>query len=274
MERRRAADEDLLNAQHVEIPETADEFWKLRDELLAQATEQLAQGRPQPGGVHRPRVRAEGRPHRPPRRRQGTQARRARRLGATGVRARDARPHLHGSRCRGRRSPLHRRTSGPEARPDPLAARHRCCAATGSAAAIQIRVGPRDTSGTTGASETDDVDSRYRTASVPSIVNRWHPAPTQRCSAATGMGDDADGSGRGAGELQREIRMVGVCVLVGTCRFRAPSFRTSRRVDRQSARGVRRRGRGNRARPRCVRSAPLLRRSAWCAGDPTAAGQR
>ena len=56
----------------------------------------------------------------------------------------------------------------------------RCCAGDSIIweAAIQIRVGPRDTSGTTGASQTDDVDSRYRTASVPSIVNRWRSAPT------------------------------------------------------------------------------------------------
>src|SRR4029079_11348547 len=40
--RRRAAYEDLLAAQDVEIPDTADEFWNLREELLAQATEMLA----------------------------------------------------------------------------------------------------------------------------------------------------------------------------------------------------------------------------------------
>ncbi|QLL09727.1 ATP-binding protein [Mycobacterium vicinigordonae] len=40
--RRRAAYEDLLTAQDVEIPETADEFWNLREELLAEATEMLA----------------------------------------------------------------------------------------------------------------------------------------------------------------------------------------------------------------------------------------
>ncbi|MGZ6780358.1 MAG: ATP-binding protein, partial [Mycobacterium sp.] len=40
--RRRAAYEDLLTAQDVEIPETAEEFWNLREELLTQATELLA----------------------------------------------------------------------------------------------------------------------------------------------------------------------------------------------------------------------------------------
>src|SRR3954452_17657950 len=42
VERRRAAYEDLLTAQDIDIPETADEFWNLREELLAQATELLA----------------------------------------------------------------------------------------------------------------------------------------------------------------------------------------------------------------------------------------
>ena len=38
MGRRRAAYEVLLTAQDVEIPDTADEFWNLREELLTQAT--------------------------------------------------------------------------------------------------------------------------------------------------------------------------------------------------------------------------------------------
>jgi len=42
VERRRAAYEDLLTAQDVEIPDSADEFWNLREELLTQATELLA----------------------------------------------------------------------------------------------------------------------------------------------------------------------------------------------------------------------------------------
>ena len=40
--RRRSAYEDLLTAHGVDIPETADEFWNLREELLRQATELLA----------------------------------------------------------------------------------------------------------------------------------------------------------------------------------------------------------------------------------------
>ena len=69
------------------IPDTADEFWNLREELAHPGHRAARQARPRPGGVHRRRVRAEGRAHRPRRRRQGTQARRARRLGAAGVRA-------------------------------------------------------------------------------------------------------------------------------------------------------------------------------------------
>ena len=42
VERRRAAYEDLLTGQDIDIPDTADEFWNLREELLAQATELLA----------------------------------------------------------------------------------------------------------------------------------------------------------------------------------------------------------------------------------------
>src|SRR3954471_5931631 len=42
VERRRAAYEDMLTAQDIEIPDTADEFWNLREDLLAQATELLA----------------------------------------------------------------------------------------------------------------------------------------------------------------------------------------------------------------------------------------
>src|SRR4051812_16964038 len=42
VERRRAPYDDLLAAQDVEIPDTADEFWNLREDLLAQATEMLA----------------------------------------------------------------------------------------------------------------------------------------------------------------------------------------------------------------------------------------
>src|ERR1700754_2486194 len=42
VERRRAAYDDMLTAQDVEIPDTADEFWNLREELLTQATELLA----------------------------------------------------------------------------------------------------------------------------------------------------------------------------------------------------------------------------------------
>ena len=38
VERRRTAYEDLLTAQDIEIPDTADEFWNLREELLTQAT--------------------------------------------------------------------------------------------------------------------------------------------------------------------------------------------------------------------------------------------
>ncbi|OBF25060.1 SbcC/MukB-like Walker B domain-containing protein [Mycobacterium sp. ACS4331] len=40
--RRRAAYESLLTAQGLDIPETADEFWNLREELSAQANELLA----------------------------------------------------------------------------------------------------------------------------------------------------------------------------------------------------------------------------------------
>ncbi len=40
--RRRAAYEDLLSAQDIEIPDTADEFWNLREQLLTEATEMLA----------------------------------------------------------------------------------------------------------------------------------------------------------------------------------------------------------------------------------------
>ena len=40
--RRRAAYEDLLTAQGLDVPDTADEFWNLREELLGQATELLA----------------------------------------------------------------------------------------------------------------------------------------------------------------------------------------------------------------------------------------
>ncbi len=42
VERRRAAYDDLLTAQDIEHPDTADEFWNLREELLTQATELLA----------------------------------------------------------------------------------------------------------------------------------------------------------------------------------------------------------------------------------------
>lgn len=42
IERRRAAYEDMLAAQDLEAPDTADEFWNLREELLQQATELLA----------------------------------------------------------------------------------------------------------------------------------------------------------------------------------------------------------------------------------------
>jgi chromosome segregation ATPase len=42
VERRRAAYDEMLTAQDVEIPDTADEFWNLREELLTQATEMLA----------------------------------------------------------------------------------------------------------------------------------------------------------------------------------------------------------------------------------------
>ncbi|KKF02524.1 ATP-binding protein [Mycolicibacterium obuense] len=42
IERRRAAYEDMLAAQDLEVPDTADEFWNLREELLQQATELLA----------------------------------------------------------------------------------------------------------------------------------------------------------------------------------------------------------------------------------------
>ena len=41
IERRRAAYDDMLTAQDIELPDTADEFWNLREELLAQATDQL-----------------------------------------------------------------------------------------------------------------------------------------------------------------------------------------------------------------------------------------
>ncbi|WNG88578.1 SbcC/MukB-like Walker B domain-containing protein [Mycobacterium sp. ITM-2016-00317] len=40
--RRRGAYEDMLAAQGLDIPETADDFWNQREELLAQATELLA----------------------------------------------------------------------------------------------------------------------------------------------------------------------------------------------------------------------------------------
>lgn len=40
--RRRGAYEDMLAAQQLDAPETADDFWNLREELLAQATELLA----------------------------------------------------------------------------------------------------------------------------------------------------------------------------------------------------------------------------------------
>ncbi|ABM12007.1 ATP-binding protein [Mycolicibacterium vanbaalenii] len=40
--RRRGAYEDMLAAQQLDVPETADDFWNLREELLAQATELLA----------------------------------------------------------------------------------------------------------------------------------------------------------------------------------------------------------------------------------------
>lgn len=40
--RRRAAYEDMLAAQGLDIPDTAEEFWNLREELLAEATELLA----------------------------------------------------------------------------------------------------------------------------------------------------------------------------------------------------------------------------------------
>ena len=40
--RRRAAYEELLNLQDIEIPETAEEFWNLREDLLRRATELLA----------------------------------------------------------------------------------------------------------------------------------------------------------------------------------------------------------------------------------------
>lgn len=42
IERRRAAYEDMLAAQDLDVPDTADEFWNLREELLQQATELLA----------------------------------------------------------------------------------------------------------------------------------------------------------------------------------------------------------------------------------------
>ena len=42
IERRRAAYEDVLTAHEIELPETADEFWNLREELQAQATALLA----------------------------------------------------------------------------------------------------------------------------------------------------------------------------------------------------------------------------------------
>jgi uncharacterized protein YPO0396 len=40
--RRRAAYEDLLAAQDLDVPDTAEEFWNLREELLGQVTELLA----------------------------------------------------------------------------------------------------------------------------------------------------------------------------------------------------------------------------------------
>ncbi|EHB53755.1 hypothetical protein MycrhDRAFT_4218 [Mycolicibacterium rhodesiae JS60] len=42
VERRRAAYESMLNAQDIEVPDTADEFWNLREELSTQVTELLA----------------------------------------------------------------------------------------------------------------------------------------------------------------------------------------------------------------------------------------
>ncbi len=42
IERRRAAYEDMLAAQDLDVPDTADEFWNLREELLQQAIELLA----------------------------------------------------------------------------------------------------------------------------------------------------------------------------------------------------------------------------------------
>ncbi len=42
IERRRAAYEDMLAAQDLDVPDSADEFWNLREELLQQATELLA----------------------------------------------------------------------------------------------------------------------------------------------------------------------------------------------------------------------------------------
>ncbi|MFI5509089.1 ATP-binding protein [Mycobacterium sp. NPDC051804] len=42
IERRRAAYDDLLAAQDIDSPDTADEFWNLREELLTQATDLLA----------------------------------------------------------------------------------------------------------------------------------------------------------------------------------------------------------------------------------------
>ena len=129
----------MLTAQDFDIPDTADEFWNLREELTRQATELLGQARARPGGLHRRRVRAEVGPDRPRRRRQGTQAGRARRLGAARVRDDHARTDLRRSRCRLRRAALHRRADGPAARSDPVARRGREGAARrGSAAA-----GPR-----------------------------------------------------------------------------------------------------------------------------------
>ncbi len=40
--RRRSAYEDLLTAQDLDVPDTADEFWNLREELLTEATDLLA----------------------------------------------------------------------------------------------------------------------------------------------------------------------------------------------------------------------------------------
>src|SRR3954462_12903496 len=41
VERRRAAYDELLTAHDIDVPDTADEFWNLREELFTQATELL-----------------------------------------------------------------------------------------------------------------------------------------------------------------------------------------------------------------------------------------